>query len=279
MGCLTFVISVTRSAASSSRCGASRPVMTTCCRAGPVGEDLDHLVDVDPAPLQRIGELVEHVEVVALLGQPARDLGPALGGGRGVVDLDPGLRDHDQPGAHLVPLHGTAGAVLVVQAAEFAKGGLLAHLPLRALDELEDADVEALVPRAQGHPERGGGLALAGPVWTASNGALRRARVVRPSAGTATGWPCGIERLLRRESGRAVAGVRPNQPRQTVGAQVRQPNRRGAELGGQHLGQTQTYIGGLAVDHDRRRALGDAASPRRCGPARADRVHPSPGRR
>ena len=31
---------------------------------GPVGERLDDVVDVDPAPLHRVGELVEHVEVV-----------------------------------------------------------------------------------------------------------------------------------------------------------------------------------------------------------------------
>src|SRR6185436_12547521 len=44
-----------------------------------LGQRRDDLLDVDPAPLQRIGELVEHVEVVALLGRPARDLRPSIG--------------------------------------------------------------------------------------------------------------------------------------------------------------------------------------------------------
>src|SRR6516165_3165049 len=42
---------------------------------GPCQQDFHHVVDVDPAPLQRVGEFVEHVEVVVLRGQPARDLG------------------------------------------------------------------------------------------------------------------------------------------------------------------------------------------------------------
>ena len=38
---------------------------------GMLGQRGDHLVDVDPAPLQWIGELVEHIEVVPLLGESA----------------------------------------------------------------------------------------------------------------------------------------------------------------------------------------------------------------
>src|SRR6476646_9990732 len=37
--------------------------------ARPRRQGRDHLVDIYPAPLQRIGELVEHVEIVPLLGK------------------------------------------------------------------------------------------------------------------------------------------------------------------------------------------------------------------
>src|SRR5438132_4318589 len=40
--------------------------------SGPGGQGRDYLVDVDPSPLQRISELVEHIEVMPLLGDPAR---------------------------------------------------------------------------------------------------------------------------------------------------------------------------------------------------------------
>ena len=65
IGCLTLVISTTRSAASTSAGCASRPVMTTCWLPGPVDQGVDHLVDVHPAPLHRVGELVEDVEAGA----------------------------------------------------------------------------------------------------------------------------------------------------------------------------------------------------------------------
>ncbi len=162
IGCLTLVISVTRSAASTRRGGASRAGDHDVLVAGPGRQRRDDLVDVHPAPLQRIGELVEHVEVVALGGEPARDLGPAVGGRGGVVDVGARLAGPRPARAHLVPLHRAADAVLVVQAAEFAKGRLLAHLPLGALDELEHRDVETLIPGAQRHAERRGGLPLAG---------------------------------------------------------------------------------------------------------------------
>src|SRR5579875_3934236 len=43
-------------------------------------QGIHHVIDVDPSPLQRIGEFVEYVEVVLLLGQSLLDLGPAIGG-------------------------------------------------------------------------------------------------------------------------------------------------------------------------------------------------------
>lgn len=44
-----------------------------------------HVVDVDPAPGDRIRELVEYVKVVPLLGEAALDLGPPLCGSGRVV--------------------------------------------------------------------------------------------------------------------------------------------------------------------------------------------------
>src|SRR5215207_2725634 len=53
--------------------------------AVPRRQDRNNLVDVDPPPLQRVGELVEHVEVVLLRGEATRDLRPAIGGGGRMV--------------------------------------------------------------------------------------------------------------------------------------------------------------------------------------------------
>ena len=46
--------------------------------AGAVAQRVDDLVLVEPAELDRVGELVEEQELVALGGDPALDLGPAL---------------------------------------------------------------------------------------------------------------------------------------------------------------------------------------------------------
>ena len=68
IGCLTLAISVTRSAASISRCGASRPVMTTCWLPGLASRTSTTSSTGIHPPLQRVGELVEDVEVVPLFG-------------------------------------------------------------------------------------------------------------------------------------------------------------------------------------------------------------------
>src|SRR6476660_5304826 len=129
--------------------------------ARPRKEHLDHILNVDPPPLQRIRELVEHIEVVALFGKPTGDLRPAIGGGRGMVDLTAVLTRPRPARAHLMPLHGTADSVLVVQPAKFTECGFLAHFPLGALHELKDGDAEALIPRPQRHAERRSRLTLA----------------------------------------------------------------------------------------------------------------------
>src|SRR5580704_642958 len=122
---------------------------------GPRGQHADHLVDVHPAPLHRVGELVEHVQAVGLGSQVPGYLRPALDGLLGLaagVPLDPGPAL-----AHLVPADRAALAGL----AEQPERPLLADPPLRRLDELEDPDRPALVPGPQGQAERGGRLPLA----------------------------------------------------------------------------------------------------------------------
>src|SRR6185437_3186846 len=117
--------------------------------ARPRRQGCEHLIDVYPAPFQRIGELVEDVKIVLLLGKPPADLRPAVGGGRRMVDLGAVLARPRPARAHLVPLHGTADPVRLVQPAEFAERGFLPHFPLCALDELKHRDVETLIPCPQ----------------------------------------------------------------------------------------------------------------------------------
>ena len=71
--------------------------------AGAVPQGGDDVVDVDPAPLHRVGELVQHVEAVRLRGEVALDLLPALPGVGGVVGLGAGPLDPRPALAHLVP--------------------------------------------------------------------------------------------------------------------------------------------------------------------------------
>src|SRR5262249_26990406 len=141
-----------------------------------------HLVDIYPAPLQRIGELVEHVEIVQLLGEPAGDLRPAIGGRRRVVDLGAVLARPRPARAHLVPLPRTAHPLVPMQPAESAERGFLPHFPLGTLDELKYRDVETLIPCPKRHAERSGRLALAragvhGEQWRVAPGAGRQAVV------------------------------------------------------------------------------------------------------
>src|SRR5690606_27564850 len=128
---------------------------------GPIGQGVDHVLDVDPAPLHRVRELVEHVELVPFGLDASFDLGPSLGRVGGVVVLGAALAAPRPARAHLVPLDRAALAGLVVQAGETLEDCLLADAPLRRLHELEDADVPALVPAAHGQAERGGGLPFA----------------------------------------------------------------------------------------------------------------------
>jgi hypothetical protein len=123
---------------------------------GPVDQRVDDVVDVEPAPLQQVGELVQHQETVGLGGQVALDLLPALTGVRGVVLVGPVLAGPRPALAHLVPGDRTT----LTGGAEDLERVLLTDPPLGALHELEDPDRPALVPRPQGHPERGRRLPL-----------------------------------------------------------------------------------------------------------------------
>ncbi|SKV20409.1 Uncharacterised protein [Mycobacteroides abscessus subsp. abscessus] len=55
--------------------------------ARPGAQHLDNFVRVDPSPLERIGELIQHVEAVLLRCQPPCDFGPPSCRVRGVVRL------------------------------------------------------------------------------------------------------------------------------------------------------------------------------------------------
>src|SRR2546430_1363067 len=189
-----------------------------------------HVGDVDPAPLDRVGELVEHVEPVPLGFQVALDLRPTFGRLGGVVAL---VARPGQPRpalAHLVPGNGSALTGGRVMRAECPQRGLLADPPLWTLHELEHHHRPPGVPGAQRHPERGGGLALADPgvhgqdrlaapfaggepvvgylldfsLW--HQAALRVATARRPSADN---WS------RRRYSARSAAASRAARPRRT----------------------------------------------------------------
>ena len=149
MGCLILTTSLTRSAASISPGEASRPVTTMCWKPGRLLQRGDDLLLGDPAVLDRVGELVEQQELVALGLDPALDLRPALARlVRGLLEV---AADPRPAVAHLLP----------VDPAEGLRGLGLADLPLAGLDELEHAAAVAPRPRAQEHPERGRRLALA----------------------------------------------------------------------------------------------------------------------
>src|SRR3984893_7664481 len=79
-------------------------------RAGSLGERRDHFVNVHPSPLQRIREFVEQIKAVALLRQPARNLGPAIGGRGGVIVGGGGLPGPRPAGAPLLAPDPGAGA-------------------------------------------------------------------------------------------------------------------------------------------------------------------------
>src|SRR5699024_3924504 len=83
--------------------------------AGPVRQRLEDDLDVEPAPLEVVGELVEHVRRVGLLGETPLALLPALARVGGVVLLGAGLARPGPARAHFVPLVGTPFAGLLVQ--------------------------------------------------------------------------------------------------------------------------------------------------------------------
>src|SRR5690606_37070840 len=97
--------------------------------AGTARERLDDVVQVQPAPFERVGELVQDVEAVRLGGQVALDLRPALPRVLRVVVLGAPLADPRPALAHLVPGDGPALAGL----AQHPQGALLPDPPLRRL--------------------------------------------------------------------------------------------------------------------------------------------------
>ena len=195
---------MTRSAASISSGAASRPVMITCWRPSPAGQHVDDLGDVDPAPLHRVGELVEHVDVVGLRLDPAADLGPALARrARRGRRRCPACGSTTSPRPSCATRRARPRRSRSCRRPSARNAVLLADLPLRRLHELEHPDRPALAPAAQREPERGGRLALhlAG-VHDEQRAVAALAGgepVVRDGVGTC---PCGIGVLLRRRARR-----------------------------------------------------------------------------
>src|SRR5688500_5152173 len=124
--------------------------------ARPCRQGVDHIVNVDPAPVDRVGELIQHVQGVLLLGKPSLDLLPAFRGSRSVIIVGSGFAAPGPSGAHLVPLDRSTAAGCVVQFTQRLEGSLLADSPSGGFDELEDAYRPALVPAAQRQTERCG---------------------------------------------------------------------------------------------------------------------------
>ena len=63
--CFMLALSLTVSASSTSSAGASRPVSTTETAFGALPQRGHHVLERDPAPGDRVGDLVQHDEVVA----------------------------------------------------------------------------------------------------------------------------------------------------------------------------------------------------------------------
>jgi hypothetical protein len=114
--------------------------------ARPGEQGIHYFLGVDPSPCEGVGELIEHIKVMALFADPAGDLGPAIGGGAGMVCFRTRLLHPGPAGSHFVPFHGPADSLLGMQPSESFEDGLLADFPLGALDELEHRDVHPGVP-------------------------------------------------------------------------------------------------------------------------------------
>src|SRR5699024_11085442 len=78
---------------------------------GTVAQRRNDVVDVDPPPLDGVGEFVEDIQVVTLGLYPASDLGPSFGGvGRVIVFGSPFARPRPAR-AHFVPFDRPADTV------------------------------------------------------------------------------------------------------------------------------------------------------------------------
>ena len=115
----------------------------------PIAEGGHDLLLRDPAVLDRVRELVEEQELVALGLDPPLDLRPPFAGAvGGLLEV---ARDPRPAVPHLLP----------VDATQRLRGLRLADLPLAGLHELKDPAAIPTRPRAQQHPERARRLPLA----------------------------------------------------------------------------------------------------------------------
>ena len=156
--CFTAVISVTRSAASTSAGLALRPVTTTCrSLRRALQRAATTLSEIEIVVAQRDVQLVEDDEADRRVGHQFLRLGPgALGGGDVARQV---LRFPGEALAHRVPDDPVA---------EGGESILLAGVP-GALDELHDADAACHSPAcAAPDPKAAVDLPLPGPVLTIS---------------------------------------------------------------------------------------------------------------
>ena len=224
IGCLTLVISTTRSAASiSAGCGVAAGDDHVLV-PGPVRQRRHDVVDVDPAPLDRVGELVEDVAAVALGGEVALDLRPALARGRGVVVLGARALDPRPALAHLVP--GDRRRPRRSASCSRPSARNAASSPTRHLALLTNWNTPIGQPWFQARsasPNAAVDFPFMSPVCTISSGRLRRCRVVRPSSGTVVGY------ALRHQATVPVSGARPTSASR-AGRELVQLQARAAEL-------------------------------------------------
>ena len=177
----------------------------------PVAQRLHHVVDVHPAPVDRVGELVEDVQVVPLLGQRPRLISAQPSAASAAwSSAVPSLRDHDQPEPILC--HSTGPPSPVSSCSGRAARSAVCS-PMRHFADFTNWKTPMSQPWFQARmarPNAAVDFPLPSPVWTISSGRLRRWRVVSPSSGTTSGLA-----LRHRSSSRCRGGWLGERPART----------------------------------------------------------------
>ena len=263
MGVLDLVISVTRSAARKYSGGASRPVITTCWLSGRLRRTPDHFRGCPPTPTSAwVGEFVEHMGARAAVRRAAGRSPPSPRRPRRRGQPRRRAYGTRPAGAHLVPLDGRAGAVLLVPTGPGREKRSPRPLSCFALlTNWNTRDREAGVPGAQDHPERPS-ICPCRRRCAPRAAARCSGRVVSAVGDLAGGGPvaCCAYLPLRRRLGRRDSGGRP------AAARSRST---GALPASQSSRQANRMWGRSAVDHHCRGPL------RPAGRAAAIRLRPN----